>query len=260
MTRTRLFSALLGLLVAGTMTLAAQEQGEEPSGLGKIEVTDVHDWGVVAPGKLEAEIAIKNVGTGPLQIENVRPSCGCTTAPLDDYLLDPGQTTIMHVTLDASRREGPQSKSIVIYSDDPESSTKIVKLTAQVQRDISFEPDVQYLIFQNATVGQETSASIRVTNKSAEPLTIYAPVVADGANVTFNLQDEKVLQPGEEFLLVATTTPENDEPIAATATFRTSSKNTPEREFKLYGQVTAVSSVDAIDATETTISTTTTEQ
>ncbi len=250
MKRTRLFSAILGLLVAGSMTLAAQEQGEEPVGLGKIEVTDVHDWGVVAPGKLEAEIAIKNVGTGPLQIDNVRPSCGCTTAPLDDYLLDPGQTTMMHVTLDASRREGPLSKSIVIYSDDPESTTRIVKLTAQVQRDVAFEPDVQYLIFQNATVGEETSASIRVTNKSAEPLTIYAPVVADGANVTFNLQSEKVLKPGEEFLLVATTTPQSKDPIAATATFRTSSPNTPEREFKLYGQVTDVTAVDAAESTE----------
>ncbi len=255
MNRTRLFSAIFGLFLAGTLSLAAQEAGEEVTGQGVLEVVSEHNWGVVAPGKLEAEVAITNVGEGPLQIENVRPSCGCTTAPLDDYLLDPGQTTMMHVTLDASRREGNLSKSIVIYSDDPNNPTKIVKLVADVQRDIAFEPDVQYLIFQNATVGEETTASIRVTNRSSEPLTIFAPEMADpDAAVSFNLQEEMVLEPGAEFLLVATTTPTTADPIAATATFRTSSKNTPTREFKLYGQVTAVTQATEVEAVEMEIS------
>ena len=257
MNKGRYLSTILGLLVAGSMTMTAQDATEgEQTPAGQIEVVSEYNWGTVAPGTLEAEIAIRNVGEGPLAIEHVKPSCGCTAAPLDDYLLDPGQTTTMHVSINVPR-EGMVSKSIVIYSDDPNNQTKIVRLLADVQSEVAFEPDVQYLIFPNATVGTETTASVRVTNKSTAPITIYPPEVSNpSTEVTFNLVGEKVLQPGEDFTLVATTTPTTDDPISATATFRTSAPNTPVREFKLYGQVTEVSDVKAVDeeGTESSLS------
>lgn len=247
MNGSRLFAAIAGLLMLGITSLSAQDnqQQGETGGEGRIEVVSEYDWGTVGPEKLTADIPIKNVGSGPLQIESVRPSCGCTAAPLDDYLLDPGQTTMMRITFDVTRRNGETRKSVVIYSDDPEKSTTIVQLRAVVQREVAFTPDVQYLIFQDAKVGEPTTASITVANQGTEPFTLFPPTLGQERTdpITFNLAEERVLQPGESFELIATVTPSSDEQIMAEATLRTSSGTTPERTFKLYGRVEEVSEV-----------------
>lgn len=248
----RFAAAFLTALLIGSLSLSAQEQGETTSGKGKLEVVDQFDWGNIAPGKLTADIAIKNSGDGPLAIEHVKPSCGCTAAPLDDYLLEPGQTTTMHISLDAAHSKGPISKSVAIYSDDPLQNTKIVRLMATIVTDLTFEPDVRWLVFNNAVVGQQTTSSIRLINTSTESITIYPPELAPQAEgapiatpIAFNLTEEKVLAPGQEFEVVASATPQTTEPIAGKAIIRTSSKNNPTREFTVYGNVT-----EAVQATE----------
>ena len=236
----RLFSIALTLALIGFFPLTAQVEGEqvETTGKGKLQVTNQHDWGDIPPGKLEAEIEIKNVGTGQLQIERVKPSCGCTAAPLDDYLLDPGETTTMHVSLDAKNRKGPLRKSITIYSDDPNNPTKFVQLVANIQTDISFNPDVKWLVFNNVVAGQEAMTSVRVMNTSDKPVTIYPPEVMNTeAPVSFNMVEEKVLEPGEELELVARVMSETPVQIEGKVMLKTSSKNSPVREFTLYGSV-----------------------
>ena len=234
----RLFSIALAFAVLGFLPAATQAQEEKSEGKGKLEVVDQSDWGTIAPGTLQADIQIKNVGEGQLQIENVKPSCGCTAAPLDDYLLDPGESTTMHVSLNASRSHGPLRKSITIYSDDPNNPTKFVQLVANVQTDVSFNPDVQWLVFNNVTVGKEAMTSVRVMNTSDKEITIYPPEVSvENSPVSFNIVKETVLKPGEETELVARIMADKPMPIEGKVTLRTSAENTPERVFTLYGQV-----------------------
>lgn len=50
-----------------------------------IQGGDTQDWGKVKPkdSPLKASIKITNEGSEELKISDVRPGCGCTTAPLD---------------------------------------------------------------------------------------------------------------------------------------------------------------------------------
>lgn len=248
----RLFSIALAFALLGVLPLAAQEEG---SGMGKLEVVEQYDWGTIAPGKLQADIEIKNTGEGQLQIERVKPSCGCTAAPLDDYLLDPGESTTMHVTLDASRRNGPLRKSVTIYSDDAENPTKFVQLIADIQSDVSFNPDVQWLLFNNAVVGQEAMTSpVRVMNNSDKPITIYPPEVSGtDAPVIFSLDQEKVLKPGEELELVARLLADEPMKVEGKVTLKTSAENSPERVFTLYGQVSEAPKAATENGQETSL-------
>ncbi|MCE2502856.1 MAG: DUF1573 domain-containing protein [Chlorobi bacterium] len=242
-----LLSIALLLALIGFFPLAAQVEGEEAqtTGDGKLEVVDQYDWGTTIPGTLEADIEIKNVGTGQLQIERVKPSCGCTAAPLDDYLLDPGESTTMHVSLNAKNRKGPLRKSITIFSDDPSNPTKFVQLIANIQTDISYNPDVRWLVFNNVVAGKEATTSVRVMNTSDKPVTIYPPEIrGTDAPVSFNLVEEKVLAPDEELELVARVMSEKPVQIEGKVTLKTSSENSPMREFTLHGNVIEAATVD----------------
>lgn len=263
----RVFLTLPAIVLLSVFPLIAQEKGEVMPGkadaaeknvpakpTGTIQVVDQFDWGTVPPGKLQTEIEIKNVGKGLLTISRIQPSCGCTVPDrLSDSTLDPGQSVMLHLSLDAVHRNGPQSKSVAIHSDDPINGTKILKLSANVQRDVTFNPDIQYLNFSNAVVGQETHASVRVQNSGTKPLTIYPPEITEGnSGVHFNLTKEKVLQPGEEYELKASVTPGSTDAITGKALLKTSSENIPNRVFTLYGAVTEQAS--ATDSETSTLS------
>lgn len=248
----RVFPVLSALMLMGLLPLAAQDNKAEntpghsqtaqkaPEKAGTIQVVDEYDWGTTGPAKLKAEIEIKNVGEGMLNLTKVQPSCGCTVLEaLQDSSLAPGQAITLHVQLDAVHRKGPQSKSIAIMSDDPNNPTKIIRLRANIQNDVTYTPDNQYLVFNNAVVGKEVEASIRVKNTSEKSLTLYAPEVIEGAELGFhfNFTKDKVLKPGEEFEFKALVTPTSKESIDGKVVIRTSSSNNPMREFRLYGTV-----------------------
>ena len=57
---------------------------------------DTYNWGKVKPGKnpLKATILVRNIGNEELHITQVRPGCGCTTAPLDKDKLKQGDTAL----------------------------------------------------------------------------------------------------------------------------------------------------------------------
>ncbi len=140
----RLFSFAFTLMLIGILPLEAQVQEAKTGGEGKLEVVSQYDWGTVVPGKLEADIELKNVGEGPLKIDRVQPSCGCTLlSPLEDNLLAPGESTTVHLSLDARRRSGSLNKKLTIYSDDPQTPTRVVELVANIQTDVSFNPDTE---------------------------------------------------------------------------------------------------------------------
>ena len=119
-------------LVIGTIGTVAQ-----PS----IQVQDSVDWGVVVPdappgepAKVRAAVTVRNVGTNVLAITEVRPGCGCTTAPIEKDSLGPNEETVINVTLNLPLANGPIKKSVTISSNDPEHPTKALYLVADVQR------------------------------------------------------------------------------------------------------------------------------
>ncbi len=238
------YAFLKSLLLTAIITLVATpafaqiiEDGSGDAAPGKIEVIDSYDWGETGPGELKAVIEIKNVGKGDLKISNVKPSCGCTTAPLDKDVLKPGETGKLDVTLNA-RHAGDLHKSIVIYSNDPENNTKIVKLHATVKQNVTFLPDVSYMMVNQGKVGVATPSSFRIKNTGDEAFTVYPPELLEGnVNVRFDLTSEKVVKPGEEMELTAYITPKEVGRPTGSIMIKTSDKELPSRTFTIYGNV-----------------------
>lgn len=75
-----------------------------------------HDFGKIPYGKpVEFDVAIKNIGTEPIKVENVKVACGCTTPKFEQgKAYAPGET--FKVTLGFSGyADGPFEKYVDIF-------------------------------------------------------------------------------------------------------------------------------------------------
>jgi uncharacterized membrane protein len=240
----RIMLAAVSLLLAGTAAYAQ----------GRIEVVggDTYDWGSVSPAKLKTVIEVKNVGDDTLKITNVRPSCGCTTAPIDKSTLMPGESGKISVEIDMSTRTGPTTKTITVASSDPKNPTQIIYLKADVKRAMTFSP-TEYFLINNGIVGTEATTSVRITNSGEEAFTVFPPEFVQGnVRVRFDMTAKKEVKPGEELELKAYVTPLEAGSANGIIRIATSS-NAPEyksRELPIYGSIAAPAAVPSLSDTK----------
>jgi hypothetical protein len=101
-----------------------------------------------APGQelVEAAFPFRNATDRPIRITRIRSSCGCTTASLDDRLIQPNPRN-EHETLTArftlGDRVGQQVKRITVYTDHP-----VTTLTLRVNIPHVLRPQPALLIWR----------------------------------------------------------------------------------------------------------------
>jgi hypothetical protein len=91
---------------------------------------------------VEHDFIIQNKGGAPLTIKDVKTSCGCTAAKPDKNVLAPGEQTKIHTKLSLKRRQGPQNKSITVYTNDPKEGVYRLQLQGTAIAAIMIEPRV----------------------------------------------------------------------------------------------------------------------
>lgn len=96
-------------------------------------VLPVYDFGSVFEGIAVAHtFMIKNTGDEVLEISGVSASCGCTTADLATTSIDPGESVVLDVLVNTTGFGGTISKSITVYSNDPETPLLSLRVMGQV--------------------------------------------------------------------------------------------------------------------------------
>ena len=99
------------LAITGTVGAAPEVYVEEPT----------YDFGSILEGFAVSHVfIIQNTGNETLVIERVAASCGCTTTELATDRLAPGASVELEVLIDTAGFSGRISKSITIYTNDPE--------------------------------------------------------------------------------------------------------------------------------------------
>jgi hypothetical protein len=107
--------------------------GCQPKG-PKIQITPAErDLGPVPQKVLETTYTVHNSGNQPLKINKVYTSCDCTKATIDSNEIAPGQTTILHVTMDPALLNlyGNIRRDIVLETNDP--GTPVAKAIFRVE-------------------------------------------------------------------------------------------------------------------------------
>jgi hypothetical protein len=208
----------------------------DPNGAPKIEIVggDSLDFGTASPGILQDTVRITNVGNDTLKIVEVRPSCGCTTAGIDNNILLPGDTARVPITLDVTHYTGYVRKNLTIMSNDSTRPNFQVALVANLVRDLMVNPTF-FPVPEGAKAGVETSTQVAVMNLSQEPISIGPPRITDAAEliVRFDMTSPVVVQPGDSVPLVARVKPVKQGVAGADVIVPTNSKRQPTLSVRL---------------------------
>jgi len=183
----------------------------------------VHDFGRAKAGdQVRYSYVFTNTGDQVLNVMEVRPGCGCTTAGDWTRKVEPGKTGSASVVFNSSNFNGPVQKIITVTSNDKQNSHVTLQLRGTVWREIEVIPQLAYM--NNVFADTAATITVRVVNNLDRPLTLSSPQ-CNNKSLTAEL---KTIQPDKEFQVVISTVPPLPlGAIQAQVTLRTSSGTTP---------------------------------
>ncbi|MFH1051307.1 MAG: DUF1573 domain-containing protein [bacterium] len=200
----------------------------------QIEGNDVYDWGKIDPkGKsLTAKVKIFNKGNETLKITEVKPGCGCTTAPLDKNDIEPNGFATLSITLNVSN-DGPVQKSIRINSNDPKAPIKHLTLKADIVRPIGLSR--KFLNFGNLELDKETQSSVTINNNTNKDIHIK-DIITEPKDLVLNINKNSVIKAQKELILEIKYTPKNSNNLSGKVSIKTDNKEMESFEISIWGR------------------------
>ena len=188
-------------------TETAEDAAPAPAGSApKLVVPEPeYDFGKMDNSEMvEHGFLIRNEGGSLLKIESVRASCGCTTTALKKKELEPGEELIIQANTNLKGRQGPQTKAITIFSNDPENPNYRLTIKGEAIASISLDP--MNVSFGRIEDDEPREATVTIkSNKEDVNFTVRSAEV-DG--MTFIQQEVKEVVPGKEYQMVVKTQPQ----------------------------------------------------
>lgn len=184
MTRARQLLALVFVVFAATSVFA--QTG------AKIEFPEtVYAFGTVAQGTIvKHDFAFENKGSTALHVTKVVASCGCTASTTNKNDLQPAEKGIVTVSFDSSNFFGDITKSVTVYSSDPEHPTMGLLIKGRIEPEIELNPDK--IVLGEITKGNPATAKVNVRVKDVSKATIKdAKSFSEVLTVSSDSQDSK---------------------------------------------------------------------
>ncbi|MBV8141789.1 MAG: DUF1573 domain-containing protein [Verrucomicrobia bacterium] len=159
-----------------------------------------------------AKYKFTNAGTKAIKIENVRTSCGCTTAALNKTDYAPGESGEIDAKFTFAGRTGPQQKEIMVTTSAVPENPTVLKLRVNIKEMVKVEPEV---VFWN--VGEQPAPRFIHIAIAEDAAAKVVSVTSDNPALKVTLTE---LKPGREY--EAQVTPENaTKPETATLMIQT---------------------------------------
>lgn len=185
------------------------------------------DLGVVWRGTVKkATFTIKNIGSEPLKILQMVPSCGCTTIKRPKDTLAPGESDNVEVEFSSATFRGRvESKRVDIMTNDPTAEYATVKLVADVREELAPTEGSSLVWFGTAPVGKPAEQKITFKNLTDRVIVVKGFTAPTG-RVTLTW-DKKKVNPQEDLTLVVKVNIDKEGYTADHVDLDTDSKNQP---------------------------------
>ena len=168
----------------------------------------VYDFGDIkeSDGNVSHSFDFTNTGSEPLIIQNVTPSCGCTTPTWTKEPVMPGEKGYIKAVFNPSNRPGHFDKYITVQSNASQPSVRL-RITGKVEaKPLTIEDEYRYQMgnlrlksnhvsFGTVYKGQPQTQLIDYINDSDKPLTLEAKNVP--AHLAVKI-DHPTLKPHEK--------------------------------------------------------------
>lgn len=202
------------------------------------------DFGDIKQGdKVTHTFVLSNGGGDLLKITNVKASCGCTAAAPEKNELAPGESTNLNVTFNSAGRRGKQSKTVRIYSNDPENPEMLLSITGNVVLSTASDSNVPTIYFTETkhdfgkvNAGDKVNYTFNFANKGTSTLTIKD--IRTSCGCTAALLSEDNLAPGKEGTLkVELDTKNRSGKMSRTITISSNDPKDPTKVLTIYADV-----------------------
>ncbi len=177
-------------------------------------------------------IRLRNIGTQPLKILRVQPSCGCTAVRQPKSELQPGEGDSVEVSFNATLYRGPVEKYVNIETNDALAQYVAVKLTADVKEDLAPTTSSYSVWLGNVSVGKQVEQQLTFTNRTNRVITVKE---ISYSNPTITAKSgQKRIAPSDTLSVTITAVPTKTGYDTGTVNIVTDSKNQPNVELKVY--------------------------
>jgi Protein of unknown function (DUF1573) len=152
---------VLGCVLAATVAGTAVSSCQEPGG-GHVELDGrVFDAGQVVEGQvITHKFSYSNVGTYPVELANIAPSCNCTVALPSGRHLPPNATGELVVSVDTREQSGPLRSTVSVTTDSPQQREWSVEVRAHVTPE--FRPATRLVDFGVLGAGERATRYLEV--------------------------------------------------------------------------------------------------
>jgi hypothetical protein len=119
----------------------------------------VHDFGTVPHGTLCArKFTVTNIYDVPIQVLDVRRSCGCLEAFPPQKVLQPNESAEFGVVMNTGKFTGPNAQAIYVTFGPNFVSTAVLKISANSRTDVSLNPG--RVNFGTVSVGAQPTQTV----------------------------------------------------------------------------------------------------
>ncbi len=181
----------LALLFSGCAKGKKEPPASAAASPPKLEIVEKsHDFGKATEGdKLTYVFKVKNSGSGPLLIDRVTTSCGCTAAVLKNKEVLPGGEGEIEVTFDTNHRGGDNQKTITIFSNDPTLPQASLEIRVNVETLLALVPAFVRL---NPELGQQQVTESWLTGKLKDQAKLAILEKTGDSEVSAELAEKKL--------------------------------------------------------------------
>lgn len=184
----------------------------------------IHDFGRILSGTtVRHDFVFTNTGEATLDVNNVAPSCGCTTAGDWSRKVEPGQRGTIPIQFNSGHFNGTIIKTITVTCNDPRQPSVSLQIRGTIWKPVEVSPETAVLN-ANSETAAGAKVSVRIINREESPLDLWSPENASRAFTT----ELRTNQPGKDYeLLVGVQVPAPVGNTQGMITLKTSSTNMP---------------------------------